>query len=309
MKILLLEDLATDARQWLAVRHQLAYEPELLQDFPTLCERLYKIQALVVPSWLPINGEFLDCAPRLLVLGRMGGGGSHVDYDACHRRHVQVVQAGDTSARATAEFLLMALLTLFRSNGQSGGAQNATGREINDAVIGLFGLPTSAQMLAPILVALGARVVGYDPALHRSAGVWARIGVQPLPLVEMLQTADAVSMQLSDASRYRGIVGERLLSEIRRGQLWASVSRPALFEPRALASSLRSGRMGALWLDGNAEDLSAPGWSLDLLPNLHVTPQLAPRTRESLLRGSWYLADRLHETLLMSARAGERSRV
>lgn len=41
-------------------------------------------------------------------------------------------------------------------------------------------------------------------------------------------------------------------------------------------------------------------WPLHGLTNLRITPRLAPFTQESQLRGSWYLADRIHETLLLS---------
>jgi len=40
LDILLLEDLATDARQWLAARHQVDYRPELLDDEGLLHQRL-----------------------------------------------------------------------------------------------------------------------------------------------------------------------------------------------------------------------------------------------------------------------------
>ena len=52
-----------------------------------------------------------------------------------------------------------------------------------------------------------------------------RLGVQPLSLMEMLETADAVSMQTVYASRYCGLVNDRILASCRPGQLWASVSR------------------------------------------------------------------------------------
>ncbi len=309
MEILLLENLAADARQWLAARHQVDYRPELARDAQALRARLYKTDALVVPSWLRVGAPLLDFAPRLVVVGRIHEGGDNIDFEACQRRSVRVVQASSATARATAEWLLTALLTLFRSGGNlnvgaAPGDLQSPGREINDSVIGLFGLSAPAQMLAPMLVALGARVLGYDPALHRSAEIWARLGVQPLSLAEMLAAADAISMQTVYASRYRGLVGERVLQSCKPGQLWVSASRASLFELNALAAALRSGRMAACWMDSDEELLARPGNPLNGLPSARITPRLAPRTRESYLRGSWYLADRLHQTLEMSANHG-----
>ena len=42
------------------------------------------------------------------------------------------------------------------------------GRELHGSVLGLLGLAPTAHALAPMLKALGVRVVGYDPAIHHS---------------------------------------------------------------------------------------------------------------------------------------------
>ena len=306
MEILLLEDLAADARQWLAARHQVDYRPELQQDLAQLHQRLYKTDALVVPPRLKVNRQLLDFAPRLAVLGRIHDGTENIDFEACQRRRVRVVQAASATVRASAEHLLSSLLTLFRCGGQLRDAGSPPGREINDSVIGLFGLSAPAHLLATMLVPLGARVVGYDPAVHRGAELWRRLGVQPMALADMLKVADAVSMQAIYASRYRSLVGEHVLAACKPGQMWTSISRPSLFDLDALAAALRSGRIAAFLMDSDDERLAAPDCPLRGLPTLRITPRLAPRTQESHLRGSWYLADRLHETLAMSEEQRQR---
>ena len=306
MEVLLLEDLEADARQWLAARHRVDYRPELLRDLPALQRELHRIEALVAPTWLRINSQLLDYAPRLVAIGRLREGGDNIDFESCQRRGVYVIQAASASTRATAEYLLMALLSLFRLDGQPNARHRDVsgevyGREINDSVVGLLGLSPTAQILAPLLVALGARVVGYDPALHRNAELWERLGVQPLPMAELLETADAVSLQTVYASRYRALINDRVLASCRPGQLWASVSRASLFDLPALARCLRSGRIAALWLDSDDPLLAEPDQPLQGLANLRITPGLAGRTKEARLRGSWYLADRLHQALVISA--------
>ncbi|MDO5623500.1 MAG: NAD(P)-dependent oxidoreductase [Pseudomonadota bacterium] len=305
MDILLLEDLAPDARQWLADRHAVHYRPELMGDMTALRSHLYKADALVVPPGLMVNAQLLDFAPRLVALGRIHDGTENVDFEACQRRRVRVIQASSATVRASAEYLLSALLALFRQGVRQRGdgdvrSLRRPGREINDSVIALLGLSPPAHMLATMLVPLGARVVGYDPAVHRSAELWRRLGVQPMGLTEMLEVADAVSMQLVYASRYRGLLGDRVLSACKFGQMWSSISRPSLFELPALAQVLRTRRISALMMDSDDESLSAPDMPLANLTNVRITPRLAPFTHESVLRGSWYLADRIHETLVMA---------
>lgn len=303
-EVLLLDALAADAHSWLAERWAVDYQPQLAHDPQALQSRLYKTDALVVPSWMPVSSQLLDFAPRLSVLGRIFPGGDNINLEACRRRGVLVVQAASTTARALSEFLLTSLLMLFRSGGQLQSWPHVTGpnthrgREINDSVIGLFGLSAPAQLLAPVLQAMGARVVGYDPAVHRNDGHWQRLGVQPVPLVELLQMADGVSLQLPFASRYRGLLGDAFLQQCRSGQLWASVSRLAVFDLPALQQALDAGHIGGLWVD------SEPNFTMDglpaawqMAPNVRITPRQSVRTHQAYLRGSWYLADRLHQAL------------
>ena len=57
MGILLLEDLATDARQWLEARHPVDYRPELLDDAAQLRSQIYKTRALIAPPRLKISAS------------------------------------------------------------------------------------------------------------------------------------------------------------------------------------------------------------------------------------------------------------
>ena len=222
LDILLLEDLAADARQWLAARHQVDYRPELLDDPARLHAQLQQVDALVAPPRLKINGQLLDSAPQLVAVGRIHDGTENIDFEACQKRRVRVIQASSATVRASAEHQLLALLQLFRSGLRPPtglpGARGLPGREINDSVIALFGMSPPAHVLATMLVPLGVRVVGYDPAVHRNADLWRRLGVQPMAMNEMLEIADAVAMQTIYASRYRGLVGERVLASCKPGQ-------------------------------------------------------------------------------------------
>ncbi len=307
MEIVLLEDLAADALQWLGARHEVDYVPELADDLPMLRRRLYKTSALVVPPRLMVNSQLLDFAPKMRVVGRVHASTDNIDFEACQRRGVRVVQASSATVRASAEYLLSTLLQIYRQGvrtRRSAGSPpevRVPGREINDSVVGLLGMSPPAHMLATMLVALGARVVGYDPAVHRSADLWRRLGVQPLGLNELLNISDAVSVQMIYASRYSGLINDRVLVHCKQGQVWTSISRPALFDLHALADTLRSGRIRGLMMDSEDEVLHAPDSPLHGVGNLRITPRLAPLTEESRLRASWYLADRMHETLVMSA--------
>lgn len=302
MDILLLERLVPEALAWLEARHSVENRPELAADPSALRKAIYKAQAVVLPRKVQVTREFLDFAPMLKTVARMHVGTDNTDLEACRERKVRVIQATTANVRSNAEYLLASLLLLFRRGIGSSliGDRHADirlGRELNGSTIGIFGLAPTAHTLALILHSLGAKLVGYDPAMHHSAPIWARLNIQPLSLSDMMTQADAISVQVMYASRYNGFINDKVLAHCKPGQVWVGTSRSQLFDPGALAAALTDGRIEACMLDGAEAGFASKGTPLHELTNLFLTPRLGSHTRESRLRASWYVAHRIHETL------------
>jgi phosphoglycerate dehydrogenase-like enzyme len=300
--ILLLERLVPEALAWLESRHSVECRPELAQDPVALRKALYKTQALVVTRKVAITREFLDFAPLLRAVARMHTSSDNTDLEACRDRKVRVIQATTANVRSNAEYLLASLLLLYRRGIGSAliGDRHADirlGRELSGSIVGLLGLAPTAHTLAPMLHALGVRLVGYDPAVHYTAPIWARLKVQPVGLQELMAMSDAVSTQIIYASRYQGFVNDKMLAHCKPGQLWVGISRSQLFDAAALARALTDGRIEAAMLDGAESGFASKGMPLHDLTNLFLTPRLGSHTREARLRTSWYVAHRIHETL------------
>lgn len=303
MEILLLDALVPEATAWLEKHHQVYFRPELAGDLAGLKQAGRKVSGIVVPRQTVVTSALLNCLPKLEVLGRMHAGRDNLDLDACKTRGIKVIHASSANVRSNAEFLLTALLLLYRRGVVSAllGNRYATtrlGRELNGSTVGVLGLAPAAHALAGMLTALGARLIGYDPAVHHSAPVWNELGIQPVTLPDMLSLADAVSVQILYANRFKGFVGERVLSHCRPGQVWVSISHSELFDPAALAAALNDGRMDACVIDGVEAEFLGPASPLRGVKNLTVTPRLGSHTHEARLRSSWYVAHRMHDTLM-----------
>lgn len=301
MEILLLERLTPEALAWLDERHPVAVRLDLANDPGAVRRAIYKAAAVVAPRRLAITRELLDFAPRLKAVARMQAGGDNTDLEACRERRVRVIQATTANVRANAEFLLASLLLLYRRGfGAAPGDRQPDirpGRELQGSVVGIFGLAPTAHALAVMLTGLGVKLVGYDPAVHSSAPIWAQLQIRPLTLAQMLSQADAVSVQVMFASRYQGFINDKMLAHCKPGQFWTGISRSPLFDPPALARALTDGRIDAAILDGAQPDFAARGSPLHELPNLFLTPRLGSYTLEARVRASWYVAHRLHEAL------------
>jgi phosphoglycerate dehydrogenase-like enzyme len=302
MDVLLIDPLVPEALSWLQERHEVSFRPEWGDDPAELRRNMHSTRAVVLPPQVIVSQPFLDASPKLRLVGRMQISSDNTDFAGCAKLAVRVVQARSVTVRSNAEYLLYGLLMLYRRGMVSALlgrkiSQIPMGRELAGSTVGLLGLAPVAHTLAPMLRSLGVRLVGYDPAIHHAAPIWDKLGVEPVTAHQLLARADAVSLQLIYAARFRGWINERLFSHCKPGQLWVGVSRSALFEPEALALALGDGRIDACMLDGANPAFAAPGTPLHKLPNLHLTPRLGSHTREAKLRASWYVAHRIHETL------------
>jgi phosphoglycerate dehydrogenase-like enzyme len=297
MDLLIIEPLEEEVMQWLDARYAVRYAPELADDPRAFRQALYNVRAMIVPPTVTLDGQVLHYAPVLRAVGRVSAGAENIDMDACGRARVEVVRGLTATAQAEAEFMIGAMLSLLRRVPIAGSDGMLVGRELGSATVGLVGMAPAAKSMVQMLSGFGSKIVGYDPALHASESVFERWGVKPLGLRELLEQSDAVCVQLSFFSRYRGLLGERFLPFSKPNQVIVSISHSGLFDEAALATALISGRVAAAWLDSlepGALDEDRPLYGIE---NLQITPRVASTTRESRLRSAWAVARRIDELL------------
>jgi D-3-phosphoglycerate dehydrogenase len=295
--VLIVEPLDPEVMQWLVSRHAVRYAPDLARDPRGLRLALRNVQALIIPPTVALDADALARAPLLRAVGRLSAGAENIDFDACARAGVEVVRPSDATAQSEAEFMIGALLQMLRRVPVVNPEGLLVGRELGSATVGLIGMGPAAQPTAQLLQAFGARVIGYDPALHASDPLWARWLVEPVSLRELMEQSDAVCVMLTYFTRYQGLLGERYLAFCKANQVLVSLASTSLFDEHALADVLGSGRMAAAWFDSLEPGLLAPGRLLHQIDTLQVTPRVASTTLESRVRAAWDVARRVDALL------------
>lgn len=303
MDLLIVEPLEAEVMQWLQGRCSARYAPELADDPRAFRHALHNVRALIVPPPVTIDALALHGAPLLRAVGRVSAGAENIDLDACARAQVEVVRSLTATAQAEAEFMIGALLSLLRRVPVAGPDGMLAGRELGAATVGLVGMAPAARSMAKMLTGFGTKLVGYDPALHASDSVFERWRVEPLSLREVFEHSDAVCVQLSYFSRYHGLLGDRFLPHCKQNQVIVSIAHSGLFDEASLARELSGGRIAAAWLDSLEPGSLDQGRPLKGLDNLQITPRVASTTRESRLRSSWAVAERIDELLAAAAPA------
>ena len=297
MDLLVVDTLEADVMEWLAARHRVRHAPELAFAPRELRRALYNVRAAIVPSSVSVDAEMLDFAPALRAVGRVNAGSENIDLEACERRHVEVVRSLTASARAEAEFIIGAMLSLLRRVPVRSPDGSVAGRELGGTTIGMVGMPPAARMIVQLLAGFGTKIIGYDPSLHANDGVWPLWQVSPVGLRDLVERADVLCVQLDYFSRYHGLFGERFLPYCKPDQVLVSTGHSGLFDEAALATALKTGRMAAAWLDSVQPGALDPERPLHGIETLQVTPRVAGTTRESRQRSAWAVARRIDELL------------
>jgi (S)-sulfolactate dehydrogenase len=289
----------------LAAHYETHYDPELVADPEALSDRLAGARALIVRNRTQVNEDLLSAADDLRVVGRLGVGLDNIALDACRARGIAVIPATGANDDSVAEYVIAGALLLRR------GAYFATadvaagswprnrlmGREVLGATLGLVGFGSIARATARRAGALGMTVIAHDPFIAEDDPAWAQWRVAPRSLEALLKVADVVSLHVPLTDATRNLIDGAALSRMKPDAVLINAARGGVVDEPALAEALRSKRIAAAMLDVFEIEPLPGGGPLCDVPNLILTPHIAGVTRESNVRVSRMIADKVIETL------------
>ena len=242
---------------------------------------------LVVRSDTQVTEDILAAAPRLRVVGRAGAGVDNIDVDAASRRGIVVMNAPGENTISAAEHTLSMLLSMARRipaadrSMRAGRWEHGTtfmGVELYGKTLGVLGVGKVGREVASRARAFGMEVVGFDPVL--TPEVASRLGVQILPLPEVLARADFLTLHLPLTAETRHLIGREQMQRCRRGVRIINVARGGVVDEVALVEALESGQVAGAALDV-FEHEPPSGSPLLRLDSVVLTPHLGGSTREA----------------------------
>jgi phosphoglycerate dehydrogenase-like enzyme len=143
---------------------------------------------------------------------------------------------------------------------------------LRDESVLILGYGSIGRRLVELLRPFGAKAVAHRRSARGDEGVPV---VTETGLPHALAEADHVMNILPESPETRGFFGTARFAAMKPGAVFYNIGRGATVDQAALDSALRSGQLGAAWLDvTDPEPLpdSHPLWSA---PNCHITPHTA----------------------------------
>jgi phosphoglycerate dehydrogenase-like enzyme len=225
-----------------------------------------------------VDEETLELLPGLRAIARTGAGVDNLDVDAATRRGIPIVYAPGIGSQPVAEgtvALMLAAAKRLRELGDVVGQASWTSRyelaglDIEGACLGVIGYGSIGRRVARLCRGLGMETIAYDPALEPLADP----DVELVPLEELLERADVITLHCDLTDQTRGLVGRRLLARVKPGAVLVNVARGAIVESEdVLAEALARGQLSAVALDVFPSEPPASAHRLFGDPRVICTP-------------------------------------
>lgn len=236
----------------------------------------------------------MEFGSNLLAIARAGAGVNNIPVDKCAEQGICVFNTPGANANAVKELVIAGLLISSRKvpeamtwaqglkgNGaevgkmvEKGKAQFA-GPEIMGKTLGVIGLGAIGVLVANAAIALGMKVVGYDPYLS----VKAALGLDPAvkavaDIKELYAAADYVTIHVPYNADTKGTINADTIALMKDGVRILNFARGELVDNAAITAALESGKVAAYVVDFPSDEILG-------VKNAIAIPHLGASTPES----------------------------
>ncbi|MBC7357505.1 MAG: phosphoglycerate dehydrogenase [Desulfacinum sp.] len=247
--------------------------PEEVRELAADCD------ALVVRSRTKVTEDLISAAPRLKVIGRAGTGVDNIDIAAASARGILVMNTPGANAMAAAEHTMALMLALARHVPQATQSlregrwekKRFMGTELYQQTLGIIGLGKIGTIVADRALGMKMNVLVYDP--HITPETAAILGTEWVPLEELFQRSDFISLHTPLTPDTRNIINRDTLALMKKGVRIINCARGGLVDEEALYEALVSGQVAGAALDVFAKE-PPEGNPLLGLENVIFTPHL-----------------------------------
>jgi glyoxylate reductase len=237
-----------------------------------------------------IDAAVLDAAgDRLRIVANLAVGHDNVDLAAAAARGVVVTNTPDVLTEATADLTWALLLAASRrivegdalvrgGRWEGWGPTQLLGAPVAGRTLGIVGLGAIGTAVARRARGFGMTVLYHNRSANPAAE--AELGARRVPLPELLETADFVSLHapLNPASRH--LLDAGALARMKPTAVLVNTARGPLVDEAALVAALRDGVIAGAALDVyEREPMVAEG--LAGLPNVVLAPHIGSATTDA----------------------------
>jgi D-3-phosphoglycerate dehydrogenase / 2-oxoglutarate reductase len=248
--------------------------------------------------------------PSVRAIARAGAGVNNIPVAEMSRRGVPVFNSPGANANAVKELVLAGLLLAARNLGPAWlftralkgddetidreverGKRQFVGFELPGRTLGVVGLGAIGVEVANSALALGMKVLGYDPQItvQRAWQLSASVE-QALSLEDLFARAEAITVHVPLNEATTGLVSAKRLALMKPGGTLLNFARAGIVDDAAVIAALDAGRLHGYVCD-------FPNNALKDHPRVITLPHLGASTGEAEENCAIMAADQLREFL------------
>lgn len=255
----------------------------------SLCDLVSGADALVCFVGDTISAAVLEAAaPTCRIVANYGVGTDNIDIHAASRLSIRVTNTPEAPTAATADLTMAIMLSLVRDLRRAEAlARSGTWNGI--APMQIFGSDISGKTLGIVGAggigqAVAKRAHGFDMELlyvsRKDNATIEALGGRRLPIEELFELSDIVSLHVALTPETRHLVGMSLLSRMKPSAFLINTSRGATVKESDLIECLVNQRIAGVALDVFEFEPAIPSELLNM-PNVLCVPHIGSATMET----------------------------
>lgn len=243
---------------------------------------------IVIIANMPLSGEVISSAKRLKFINVAFTGVDHLDVSRAKGLGIDISNASGYSNESVCELTICMILTLLRNVREVEKRcreyktkDGLVGSELNGKVVGIVGTGKIGSRVAQILSAFGCKILAYSGFSNKADTDI----ITYLPLKEMLEMSDIVSLHCPISEKSRHIINKQTLSYMKKDAILINTARGGVVDSSALAWALNNDMIRAAAVD--VFDVEPPLDDSEPLlkaKNTLLTPHIAFASKESMLK-------------------------
>ncbi len=255
-----------------------------------LLQKVSDVDAIVTVYGNKLSNEVIDAAPKLKMIANFGAGYDNIDIEYVNAKGIVVTNSPDPVTEPTAELAMGLMIATARRMGEMNnilknkedlqwGVMRNLSTTLVGKCLGIVGMGAIGKALARRAVASGMSVV-YHNRNRVDETIEQQFGAKYLPLDELLQIADVVSLNMPLTADTRGLISSKELVLMKDGAYLINTARGPVVDEEALIEALQNKVIAGAGLDVFENEPLIPD-ALRELPNVVLMPHLGTATHET----------------------------
>jgi D-3-phosphoglycerate dehydrogenase len=252
----------------------------------------------------------MEIPSNLKVVGRAGAGTNNVPVERLGEEGIVVFNAPGANANAVKELVICGMLLACRNICQAwqyaanvegsdeeqnkaveAGKKKYVGYELPGRTLGVVGLGAIGVEIANAAVALGMRVVGFDPTITvKSAWKMSSVVEEMASIDELLKEADFVTFHVPLIDATMNLLNAERIAGMKDGAVILNFARDGVVDDDAALAGIESGKINAYVCDFPAQKLKDNDRVITL-------PHLGASTVEAEENCAMMIADQIKDFL------------